>query len=53
LGTVDTKVWKAGLTGTGAGLAETLKHVADFKQVLKLNVQPAGWYPADPTQVRR
>jgi hypothetical protein len=24
-----------------------LKHVADFKRVLKLEVEPGGWYPAE------
>ncbi len=50
LGTVDKKVWKVwkeGLTGDGKQLGETLQHVADFKRVLKLEVDPGGWYPAE------
>jgi hypothetical protein len=47
LGTVDKKVWKQGLAGSGGELDEMLKHVADFKRVLKLEVDPGGWYPAE------
>ena len=47
LGTVDKKVWKEGLTGDGKQRGETLQHVADFKRVLKLEVDPGGWYPAE------
>ena len=47
LGTVDKKVWKEGLTGDDKQLGETLQHVADFKRVLKLEVDPGGWYPAE------
>jgi hypothetical protein len=46
-GTVDKKVWKEGLTGDDKQLGETLQHVADFKRVLKLEVDPGGWYPAE------
>jgi hypothetical protein len=47
LGTVEKKVWQEGLAGDGGQLAEMLQHVADFKRVLKLNVEPGGWYPAE------
>src|SRR4029453_14659456 len=47
LGTVDKKVWKKGLAGGGGTLSEILEHVADFKRVLKLEVDPGGWYPAE------
>jgi hypothetical protein len=47
LGTVDKKVWKEGLAGDGGQLGEMLKHMADFKRVLKLEVEPGGWYPAE------
>ena len=47
LGTVDKKVWQEGLAGDGGKLAEMLQHVADFKRVLKLVVEPGGWYPAE------
>ena len=45
LGTVDKKIWQSGLQGSGAQLDEVLKHAADFKQVLDLQVEPGGWYP--------
>jgi hypothetical protein len=45
LGTIDKKVWKAGLTGEGTSVGDALKHLADFKQVY--HDQPAGWYPDD------
>jgi hypothetical protein len=47
LGTVDKKVWQQGLAGDGGELGEMLKHMADFKRVLKLKVDPGGWYPAE------
>ncbi len=53
LGTIDKKVWKEGLTGSGNQLDDILNSTADFKKVLKLEVQPAGWYPADPAKARR
>jgi hypothetical protein len=52
LGTVDKKVWKEGLAGSGGQLGEMLKHVADFKRVLKLEVEPGGWYPAEREKSR-
>ena len=50
LGTVDKKVWKIGLKGSGGELTEMLKHIADFKKVYDLHVEPGGWYPADEKQ---
>ena len=47
LGTVEKKVWQRGLQGSGNQIDEILKHVADFKKVLDLKVEPGGWYPAD------
>jgi len=47
IGTVEKKVWQQGLKGAETGLREILKSVADFKQVYKLDVKPAGWYRAD------
>ena len=44
LGTVDKKLWKQGLKGGQPQLEETLQHVADFKRVLTLEVEPGGWY---------
>jgi hypothetical protein len=45
LGTVDKKIWQSGLQGGGPQLNEVLKHTADFKRVLDLQVEPGGWYP--------
>jgi len=50
LGTIDKKVWKEGLARSGGQLGEMLKHMADFKRVLKLAVEPGGWYPAEREQ---
>jgi len=52
LGTIDKKVWKEGLAGGGGELGEMLKHMADFKRVLKLEVDPGGWYPAEREKPR-
>ena len=46
VGTVETKFWKHGMKGT-TELSNTLDHVADFRKVYNLTIQPAGWYPAD------
>lgn len=47
LGTIEKKVWQAGLKQPGSSMEETLKHTADFKKVYDLGFQPAGWYPAN------
>ena len=46
LGTVDKKMWKRSLEGNDLELQEILGHMADFKRVLKLEVESGGWYPA-------
>jgi hypothetical protein len=46
LGTLDMKVWREGLKGSGQTVVEALKHVADFKKTLELHVEPGGWRPA-------
>jgi hypothetical protein len=46
LGTLDRKVWQRGLRGEGQPLGEALEHVAEFKKVLRLEVDPGGWRPA-------
>jgi hypothetical protein len=43
LGTLDKKVWRAGLEGPGAGLAAALEHVALFRKRMELHVEPGGW----------
>jgi hypothetical protein len=52
LGTIDKKVWQEGLAGGGGALGEMLQHTADFKRVLKLEVEPGGWYPAEREKPR-
>jgi hypothetical protein len=46
LGTVEKKVWQKGLHGADTSLEEALAHVADFKKVFDLHVEPGGWRPA-------
>jgi hypothetical protein len=46
VGTVDRRVWKQGLQGTGTQLGEALEHMADFKKHFDLHVEPGGWRPA-------
>ena len=43
LGTVDKNVWKRSLEWNGLELQEMLRHMADFKRVLKLEVERGGW----------
>ena len=47
LGTIERKVWQAGVRGSGTEFGEVLKHTADFKRVYDLEYDPGGWYPAD------
>jgi hypothetical protein len=47
LGTADKKVWRSGLKGSGGKITEILRHIADFKKVYDLHLEPGGWYPAD------
>jgi hypothetical protein len=47
LGTVDKSTWKDGLGGAGSALGDVLSHMADFKKVLTLEVEPGGWFPAE------
>jgi hypothetical protein len=44
VGTFDKKVWKRGLQGESTTTTEMLDHLADFKKVLDLQVEPGGWY---------
>lgn len=52
MGTMDRKVWQRGLRGEGQPVGEALDHVADFKKVLQLKVDPGGWQPAGEEQPR-
>jgi hypothetical protein len=45
IGSMEKKVWDQRLAAGGGPLDELLKHVADFKHVLDLEVQ-GGWGPA-------
>lgn len=47
LGTIEKRVWQAGVKGSETGFEEVLKHMADFKKVYDLEYDPGGWYPAD------
>ncbi len=46
VGTLDKKVWRKGLEESGQPLDHALDHVADFKKVFDLHVEPGGWVPA-------
>jgi hypothetical protein len=50
VGTVDKAVWKQGLQGEPLSLDGILKHLADFKGVLTLDVEPGRWRPKDQSQ---
>jgi len=50
LGTIEKKVWQAGVKGSGTGFGEVLKHMADFKKVYDLEYDAGGWRPADEVQ---
>jgi len=47
IGTVDKNMWEEGVKGGKPELEETLKKIADFKNVYNLTIEPGGWYPAD------
>ena len=46
LGTVRLKAWKDGLQGKKDDLDQMMEHVSDFKENLKLEMDPGGWVPA-------
>jgi hypothetical protein len=46
IGTVERKVWCEGMKQP-KGIDDMLAHLHDFKEVLTVEYQPAGWYPAD------
>ena len=46
VGTVEKKFWQQGMQGT-TELDNTLDHVADFRKVYDLKIEPGGWYPKD------
>lgn len=48
LGTVVMRVWRRGLAG-GLPLEGIKESMADFKQYLRVEVTPRGWYKKGPT----
>ncbi|MDY6781753.1 MAG: hypothetical protein SW833_04220 [Cyanobacteriota bacterium] len=44
VGTFDKKVWKRGLQSGSTSSSEVFDHLADFKEMLDLQVEPGGWY---------
>jgi hypothetical protein len=46
VGTVEKAEWQHALQGKGKLLSEMMDHVADFKKVLELHIEPACWQPA-------
>jgi len=49
LGTVERKAWRQELKKPGS-IGDILAHLHDFKEVLTVEYQPAGWYPADESE---
>jgi len=47
IGTVDKAAWQQGLRGNGHTINEMFEHLADFKKVYDLQIEPGGWFPAD------
>ncbi len=45
LGTVDSQVWRRGLTG-GVSFGELLRHMADFSGHMQIEQIGRGWEPA-------
>jgi hypothetical protein len=46
IGTVERTAWREGMKQP-KGIDDMLAHLHDFKEVRTVEVQPAGWYPAD------
>jgi hypothetical protein len=46
IGTVERKAWREGMKQP-KGIDDMLAHLHDFKEVLTVEYQPAGWYPTD------
>jgi hypothetical protein len=42
LGTVETRIWRSGMT-RGVTLEAVKESMADFKQYLRIEVMPGGW----------
>lgn len=48
LGTLGTKTWRRGLSGSVA-VQELIDHMADFKYYMRIDYTPGGWYRSDET----
>ena len=48
LGTLGTKTWRRGLTGN-VTVQELVDHMADFKDYMRIDYTPGGWYRSDET----
>jgi len=46
LGTVERKAWREGMKQPRS-IPEMVENLHDFKEVRTVELQPAGWYPAD------
>lgn len=44
MGTVERKLWREGMKAPRS-IEDLVRNLHDFKQVLKLEYQPGGWYP--------
>ncbi len=45
IGTVETKPWRASLTGPAMEHDQLFAHTADFKKQTGVSITPGGWYP--------
>ena len=52
LGTMERRAWQRSLEG-GQPLEEAMKHVAEIKKHLVLEVEPGGWLPAEEVERRK
>lgn len=50
VGTVEREAWHEGLT-TEKTMSEMFEHLADFRDYIKIEYEPGGWYPSG--QARR
>jgi hypothetical protein len=48
LGTLGTKTWRRGLSGS-VTVQELVDHMADFKDYMRIDYTPGGWYRSDET----
>ena len=52
LGIIERRVWRAGMTG-GVTLEAMKESMADFKQYLRIEVTPGGWFRDGHDPARR